>query len=273
MNNFISTELTHRVVTATILLMAVLTAIFYLPPIGFALFVAAVMLLAAWEWVYLSGYRSIGARCLYTSFLVVCLWGIRYVPAIWVFYLSSLMGGTLVIYMACLVTRSTLPQGMRLITSGLGCVSLSLCWQSLCILSVVPAYLGLGLLVIWLTDTLAYFVGRAWGKHPLASLISPRKSWEGLFAGLLSPVLTSIIGVRYCELSGSAACALFAILFLTSIVAIAGDLLESLMKRQQHLKDSGQLLPGHGGILDRIDSLIVAIPVFTAGLYGLQLLP
>jgi phosphatidate cytidylyltransferase len=121
-----------------------------------------------------------------------------------------------------------------------------------------PRHLLFVLVVIWVSDTVAYFVGRAIGKHPFAPHLSPKKTWEGSIAGFAGSIgvafaFTHWLAVPFTLLLGAAA--------VGNIAGQAGDLLESAYKRSAGVKDSGSLLPGHGGILDRIDALILAIPV------------
>jgi phosphatidate cytidylyltransferase len=121
-----------------------------------------------------------------------------------------------------------------------------------------PKLLMFVLVITWVGDTVAYFVGRAIGKHPLAPVLSPKKSWEGTIASILGALLVGVVFTRWLSvplphLMGMAA--------VGNLAGQAGDLLESAYKRSAGVKDSGSLLPGHGGVLDRIDALILAIPV------------
>ncbi|HEY2352793.1 MAG TPA: phosphatidate cytidylyltransferase [Candidatus Acidoferrum sp.] len=121
-----------------------------------------------------------------------------------------------------------------------------------------PRQLLFVLVVIWASDTVAYFVGRAVGKHPMAPRLSPKKTWEGAVAGFVGSILVALVFARWISaplvlLMGAAA--------VGNVAGQAGDLLESAYKRSAGVKDSGTLLPGHGGVLDRIDALILAIPV------------
>jgi phosphatidate cytidylyltransferase len=121
-----------------------------------------------------------------------------------------------------------------------------------------PALLLFALVVIWVSDTAAYFVGKAIGKHALAPRLSPKKTWEGAVAGFLGSLLVALaftpwVNVPLVHLLGMAA--------VGNVAGQMGDLLESAYKRSAGVKDSGSLLPGHGGVLDRIDALILAIPV------------
>jgi phosphatidate cytidylyltransferase len=121
-----------------------------------------------------------------------------------------------------------------------------------------PAILLFVLVITWVGDTAAYFVGRAIGKHKLAPLLSPNKSWEGSIASILGALLVAIVFARWLIVPLPH---LLAMAVVGNIAGQAGDLLESAYKRSAGVKDSGSLLPGHGGVLDRIDALILAIPV------------
>ena len=122
-----------------------------------------------------------------------------------------------------------------------------------------PLEVLLVLVLVWIADTAAYFVGRAWGKRRLAPAISPGKTWEGAIGGLIGAALYAIIIAYFTE--RGAWLALVATALLLGMVSIVGDLFESAVKRQAGVKDSGTLLPGHGGILDRIDSATATLPL------------
>ena len=116
--------------------------------------------------------------------------------------------------------------------------------------------------MIWTADTFAYFVGVRWGKHPLAFAISPKKTWEGFVAGLIGTILVAaLFRVFYFKsLLGWSEAVLLAV--FVAVIALASDLVESLIKRGANAKDSSQLLPGHGGLLDRFDSFLLAAPFY-----------
>jgi len=122
---------------------------------------------------------------------------------------------------------------------------------------------------IWISDTAAYFSGRAWGKHKLAPSISPGKTWEGV-AGALAAVLVYALIWSTSSKNDALAVMLVPLLLLLTAMGIIGDLFESLMKRQADVKDSGNILPGHGGILDRIDALTSTLPLAILSLLILQ---
>ena len=126
------------------------------------------------------------------------------------------------------------------------------------------------ILIISVDDVSAMIFGKIWGRHPLVPRISPGKTWEGLLGGLLASAIMGTLGAWM--LVGAAVSSLRsgAVLgLITGIFAVLGDLAESFLKRRANCKDSGQLLPGHGGLLDRLDSMSAGIPVFVAGLYYL----
>jgi phosphatidate cytidylyltransferase len=130
---------------------------------------------------------------------------------------------------------------------------------ALALVTLAPLEVLLVLMLVWIADTAAYFIGRAWGRRKLAPSISPGKTWEGAFGGLGGAALYAIILAFFTHRGGAPA--LVATAVLLGMVSIIGDLFESAAKRQAGLKDSGSLLPGHGGILDRIDSATAVLPL------------
>jgi phosphatidate cytidylyltransferase len=124
-----------------------------------------------------------------------------------------------------------------------------------------PFLLLFALVITWVGDTAAYFVGRALGKHALAQHLSPKKTWEGTVASFLGSLLVAVVFGRWLSPFSPPLRHLLAMAGLGNAAGQVGDLLESAYKRSAGVKDSGGLLPGHGGVLDRIDALILAIPV------------
>ena len=121
--------------------------------------------------------------------------------------------------------------------------------------------------LVWIADIGAYFSGRKFGKHKLAPAISPSKTWEGLVGGLLANLFW-IIGVYQFASGWGLGLPQFLLIGLaTSLISVVGDLFESILNREAGVKDSGKLLPGHGGVLDRVDSVIAAAPVFVVGIF------
>jgi len=134
-----------------------------------------------------------------------------------------------------------------------------------------PWWLMYVFLLVWCADSGAYFVGRKFGKRKMAPNVSPNKSMEGLAGGVVTGLLVVIgISVFMLQLSGTALLAFAALSVVTILISVLGDLFESMLKRRAKVKDSGTILPGHGGVLDRIDSLLSATPIFALGFLGLQ---
>jgi phosphatidate cytidylyltransferase len=121
-----------------------------------------------------------------------------------------------------------------------------------------PILLMFALVITWVGDSAAYFAGRAFGKRPLAPVLSPKKSWEGTIASIIGALVVALVFSRWLTIPLPHLLAMAAV---GNVAGQAGDLLESAYKRSAGVKDSGSLLPGHGGVLDRIDALILAIPV------------
>jgi phosphatidate cytidylyltransferase len=145
-------------------------------------------------------------------------------------------------------------------------------------LSVVPAWCALALIhreghgwllvalaIVWAADTGAYFSGRAFGRRKLAPRISPNKTVEGLAGGTLAAVAVAVAGAALLGTGASMLPLVALVAFLTVLFSVVGDLFESLLKRHVGAKDSGDLIPGHGGLLDRLDSVLAALPVFALG--------
>ncbi|MFI5205780.1 MAG: phosphatidate cytidylyltransferase, partial [Candidatus Paceibacterales bacterium] len=148
----------------------------------------------------------------------------------------------------------------------IGLFYLSFAWIALNILHQMPAgpvWIFVLFILVWSADTFAYFIGKKWGNKFLAPLVSPKKTQAGFWGGLLGAMLiASLLFLFKPDLSYL----WFAIALITILLSILGDLFESLMKRLSGVKDSGKLLPGHGGVLDRIDSLLGALPFYALGL-------
>lgn len=140
-------------------------------------------------------------------------------------------------------------------------------WQS------SPWWLMYLFLLVWGADSGAYFVGRKFGKKKLAPDVSPNKSIEGLYGGIITvAIIIVLVQSSYLDLTLSQHILFMVLSLVTVFASVLGDLFESMIKRRAGIKDSGRILPGHGGVLDRIDSLLAAAPVFAAGMYVLKLM-
>ena len=151
--------------------------------------------------------------------------------------------------------------------SAIGVVLLVAVWVAMAQLHARSPWLLLAvMLIVWLADTAAYFSGRKFGRRKLAPTISPNKSWEGVYGGLISVVIYALLVVTLSSLSTQPAAVRVAIVVVALLlggISVVGDLFESVMKRQAKVKDSGHTLPGHGGVLDRIDAQLPVLPIAT----------
>ena len=126
------------------------------------------------------------------------------------------------------------------------------------------------ILTIWFADSGAYFAGRALGKNKLIPNVSPGKTWEGVAGAIVVTLIVAVVSLDLLNIPSSHFSIFILITFVTVVYSIVGDLSESIFKRMANIKDSGSLLPGHGGMLDRIDSLMSGFPVFFAGLWLME---
>lgn len=266
--------LLHRVITAVVLLVIILGALFFAAPWVWGVLSLALMAAAGWEWGMLIGRDPHPSRQAVRIAGLIVLAGLTYLawrgqegPAS--AWLIGLLAANLVLWVAV-----ALPAVLAARISGanpaFAVVSLLCVWAAIHELRLVHPVLVLSAMaIIWCADIGAYFFGRAFGRHKLAVRVSPGKSWEGAVGGLLTVVAVAAAAwylspqapVLSSRLAGSAG-PMLAVVGLTLIVALSiiGDLYESLLKRTKGVKDSGKLLPGHGGVLDRIDALIPTMP-------------
>lgn len=230
------------------------------------------LVLAAREWAALSGVRSLLLQWLYAGSVSIIVEGLyrfsddagaRQALAASNVALWCLVGALVVRHAKALPTRRP-GRGTCLL---LGLLVLGPFWLSANWLKALDARLLLAAAVlIWLADSLAYFSGRAFGKRRLAPAISPAKTWAGVGGALVAAPLVTVGLVLIRPATGLPPGPLLCLCLATVTISIVGDLLESLMKRLAGVKDSGSLLPGHGGVLDRIDSLTAAFPMFYLGI-------
>lgn len=264
--------LKQRIITALILLPIALGGFFLLEGGDFALFIGGVVTLGAWEWARLSGLVAQALRIAYAAVVAGLLMLLHLMPdlAPWVLGASVLWWGVATWLVLTYPATSELwaSAACKLL---IGLLILLPAWQGLILLKHWP--LGNGLIMsvmvlVWAADIGAYFSGKAFGKRKLAPQVSPGKSWEGVYGGVaLSLAITVAVGVNR---GWSATELLLGVLGAALVVAVSvvGDLTESMFKRRAGIKDSSNLLPGHGGVLDRIDSLTAAIPLFAVLLWA-----
>lgn len=258
--------LKQRVMTAIVLVVVSLGLLFFAPSWLWQLAIVFVAGVAALEWSQFITKEKVGVKFGFVTLVIgLLVLGLIY-PNPEVLKLLIVLQLAVVILAVLAYQKSRGEASINQYLSALfGLVFiLAFAWSLIWLREeIAPVWLLFSLAVVWIMDSGAYFAGRRFGRHKLASYVSPGKTWEGVVGGLLLVALVSaLIGyfVQDPQLPGL-------VVFVVSASLIAGlsvfgDLFESLLKRQAGLKDSGRILPGHGGVLDRIDSLLLAVPLF-----------
>lgn len=261
-----------RVITALVLMALLLPGLFYSSQAAWALLVAGFVGIAAWEWGALLGWQSSRRVILGVATTLLCvLLSVLFPKVIGASELSApaqpwvLLTYGLAAVFWCLVMPLWLKNKWSLGGfSGLlvGAVVLLPTWLAMVQLRMLGAGVLLGIFaVVWMADIAAYFSGKAFGKHKLAPSISPGKTWEGAIGAGVGVVIYGLVVRQVFTLELMPLPLWIAALVAVTAVSIVGDLYESLLKRKAGIKDSSNILPGHGGVLDRIDSLTSTLPV------------
>lgn len=255
--------LKERIITALILLPLVLAAVFLAPSWLFDAVIGVVIALMALEFFALCGASATGRVVLVAVMLSLYALSVRTTPQ------SVLLGEAVVVAalllwllaIAWLFVRVTLPGWVKAFAGVVMLAGAGIALHDLKFLQPDGRWVFIALLIVWAADVGAYAAGRLFGRHKLAPAISPGKTWEGVAGGVL--LVMAVAAVADIWLVAAAhQITWYLLLFVTTLISIAGDLFESLLKRQAGVKDSGRLLPGHGGLLDRLDSLLAVAPVF-----------
>ena len=268
--------LSTRILTAAVLIAAVLAAMFLLPPLAWGTLTLALVVVGATEWADLAGFGK-GAWWIFVVGTLIIGLNLLFSP--FAGFTAGWPRGTvlavcgvatvfwLLVALPWLATRwkptSSLPLAIA------GWIVLIGAWVAIVELQARSPWLVLAAMaIVWIADTAAYFSGRAFGRRKLAPQVSPGKTWEGVYGGLAAVGLYALALVPLAAEGGfkGVVAPLSVIVWIALALALAalsvvGDLCESLLKRQAGVKDSGRLLPGHGGVLDRIDALLAAMPV------------
>ena len=273
----IANPLQQRLMTAGVLTPAVMMAVLLLPHAYFALLMAAVVCLGALEWAEFIGGGARIWRWLYVALVGACmllLWFV--IPGAWDVYLLALAALWWVATARALARVGTVEPSTG-VAPGLvaaGLVVLVSPWIAIVGLHAVAdngPWLVLALMMlIWIADSVAYFSGRQWGNRRLAPALSPGKTLAGVYGALIGASSWGVLLALLLHLSFGRGLLLVLLCALTAALSVVGDLYESLLKRQRGLKDAGSILPGHGGVLDRIDSMTAAAPFFALGLFWLE---
>ena len=269
-----------RLATAAVLVPLVVAAVLWLPTPAMALLFAVPLLLAAAEWYRMVGQPDCGGERLLWYGLIGGGLLLGWLAAAGGPLLWAMLGVALLWWGAVLHWLRRFPEAsgqwyghpwQRLVA---GLLTLVPPFAALLYLHAAPAYGPLWLLyllvLVWSADSAAYFAGRRWGRHKLAPRVSPGKTREGLYGALVACGLFALLAALWLVDGWLGRLAFLLLSLLVVAISVAGDLLASMVKRQSGHKDSGHLLPGHGGLLDRIDSLTAAAPLFVAGLWLLE---
>lgn len=262
--------LKQRIITAIILIPLVLIILFFLSPAAFFILTAIMTLGAAWEWSNLMQLKKIASRLLYLLIVLFAAINSYRIPMM-TFFVCAFIWWLIATILILFYPRGSRWWSNSIVWRGLmGLLVLVPCFRAINFIrqnSMIGIYTLLFLFVlIWGADSVAYFVGKKWGKTKLAPLVSPGKSWQGLTGALVSSILIALLASWLMHVPLYALPWGIALSLITVLFSVVGDLFESMLKRQAGLKDSGKLLPGHGGLLDRIDSLTAAAPVFSLGI-------
>jgi len=263
-----------RVATASVLAAVLLVVILWLPPMATVVVLTALVLAGGWEWSAFLRLRSKLARTLYVAVLAALL------PTAWFLTVSAAGRNTFLIVALTwwVVALGWIVFAPRRVAPWSAALAGAL--------ALVPAWLGLvrlrwdlpdgaqwvlfSLILVWVADIGAYFIGRRFGRLRLAPEVSPGKTWEGVIGGVAASAIVAVMGSAWFHLP----LVIFLPLCLAAVsFSIVGDLTESLLKRFAGVKDSGTLFPGHGGVMDRMDSVTGAVPVLFFGLALLGVLP
>lgn len=273
----------QRIITALVLAPLTIAGVFLLPLKFFMLFSAAIFLLASKEWGGFIQPKAPSSSTFYVfGFVLAITLMLLPIDRLWTVdgVHPAMLNGLIVAaiwWVVSLLLVTTYPKTTHLwarnkaIKALFGLLTLIPFFWAMVLLRSVNIhhdfYFGAELLMfvfllVWAADSGAYFSGKKFGRHKLAPNVSPGKTIEGLIGGLVSAMLIAFFASLYFEITSDKMVLFFVAAFITTLVSALGDLSESIFKREANLKDSGKLLPGHGGILDRIDSLTAAVPVF-----------
>lgn len=260
----------QRLITALILIPLVIIILLYMPPVYFFLFTTIVVLAGTWEWTCLMSITKLWQRCLYLVVMILAMLVFALFIPIFILLCVTFIWWLIAATLIFIYPRGSHWWGRPILCGLIGVISLVPCWVALNYIrnenpnDGIYAILFLFIL-IWGADSAAYFCGKKWGTNKLVPQISPGKTKQGVYGALIYTVFIALLTLSICHTPFAIWPWGVALSLITVVFSIVGDLLESMLKRQVGLKDSSQVLPGHGGILDRIDSLTAAAPIFAFG--------
>lgn len=260
--------LKQRLLTALIMIPLVAALVIYLSPLWFCGFSALFVIWGAWEWSLFLGMDTLPKRLIYPTVMIVALVAAFFVRIPYALYAALAWWILATLLVICYPKGSGIWAQHKFVRAVMGVLVLIPCWMALNFMRSAEngSYMILFVFVlVWVADSAAYFVGGKWGKHKLAPQVSPGKSWEGLVGAIAAALVIAVLQLAWFSIAYEIWPVALLLSLVTVLFSVVGDLFESMMKRNANLKDAGQSLPGHGGILDRIDSLTAAAPIFTLG--------
>ena len=265
----------QRILTAIPLAAFVCWIIFFQPTSVFFYFVLFIVLIAAYEWARLSAVQNIYIRGAYALLITVVTWAVQqhatgYIS--WAIFIAVMWWFSITFYLKFAVPKA--PDSdlkiEKLLVAFLVLPAAAFAMQKIHafqggLYMHGPALLFYALSLVWVADIGAYFSGKKFGKNKLAPKISPGKTKEGLLGAVIATSIYTLAASFYFDLSRDRAIMLVMLSVIVTFISVTGDLYISFLKREAGLKDSGNILPGHGGMLDRVDSVLAAMPVFLLG--------
>ena len=256
--------LRQRVITAITLGTIALLGLFYLPHSAMTVVLALLVIAGAWEWSALPGFTRYSARLGYVALIaagLLSVWLLDRTGA----NLDMVLYTAIAWWIVALIWIIKFPGTVTSASAGIaGLFVLIPAWLALVQLHAHrPRLMLFMLLLVVAADIGAYFAGRQFGRHKLAPRVSPGKTWEGVMGGIAGAGVVTVVALYFFDLP---AAPFVGLSLFTVLASVVGDLTESMFKRHAGVKDSGSLLPGHGGVLDRVDSVTAAAPVFLIGL-------
>jgi phosphatidate cytidylyltransferase len=255
-----------RIITSVVSLVTLGVVLFVIPPRATELVIGALILAGAWEWSGFLGLSKPVVRVFYVI-LIGLLCAIAYLlPGTAAAVLQVGLIWWFAAFIWAMLFPTPIPTVLRWLCGAL--VLVPLFTALILLFRAGPAYLLFALLIVWAADAGAYFAGKRFGRVKLAPSISPGKTWEGVIGGLSLVILLSVVVGLSADVSVGV---LAPFCLAVAAVSIVGDLTVSMFKRTAGVKDSGKLFPGHGGVLDRVDSVAAAAPLFTLGIAWLGL--
>lgn len=266
--------LIKRIITGLIILAGFFYVFFFTSPDVFYWVVVALLTGAAWEWSRLIGITNTAQRILIVIAYLLAAMGTFWLP-VGALLIAYSLWWCFAFVMILLYAKGRAAWAKRTWVGFLiGIPALGSSFIGFNVLRNFEdgaAIIFYFVLVIAAADSCAYFSGRAFGKRKLLEALSPNKTWEGFAGGMIGSICVALLGNLYFHLSPVMLSAFVAISLIAALFSVVGDLFISLLKRQQNLKDTGRLLPGHGGLLDRLDGLNAAVSIFTLGLIFMAL--